>query len=101
MSLLYQCIETLTPTSSPTVFQVKDGRLIGIVLSLGKGNESKLFEFFFLIVQNCPLLISKSDSIDRVVDTKLASTTSYVILQSVLILSTLHRLFFPLHFIFM
>ena len=101
MSLLYQCIKTLTPTSSPTVFQVKDGRLIGIVLSLGKGNESKLFEFF-QIVQNCPLLISKSDSIDRVgVDTKLASTTSYVILQSVLILSTLHRLFFPLHFIFM
>ena len=79
MSLLYQCIKTLTPTSSPTVFQVKDGRLIGIVLSLGKGNESKLFEFFFQIVQNCPLLISKSDSIDRVVDTKLASTTSCVI----------------------
>ena len=50
-----------------------------LFLSLGKGNECKLFEFFFQIVQNCPLLISKSDSIDRVVDTKLASTTSCVI----------------------
>ena len=78
MSLSYHCIKTLTPTSSPTVFQVKDGRLIGIVLSLGKGNESKLFEFFFQIVQNCPLLTSKIDIIIRV-DSKLASATSYVI----------------------
>jgi hypothetical protein len=50
-------------------------------------------------VQNCPLLISKIDIIDRV-DTKLASAMSYVIFAKVCRFSPCSPIFFLLTFYF-